>query len=278
LKNRLSELGKQSPFIAGELQNLVNSAVQHMESASDGFEGKKRTQAMEEQRSSMSQLNRAAIRLRESLQQHSNCKSGGQCSKPTSKLQGMCNKQNKLNQQTQQTCQNPLGGQGNPRFDQKARQALQRLASEQSALRKSLQDLNRELGGSRQILGRLDDIAREMREVEEDLAAGEVGQETTERQLKIYSRLLEASRSLQRRDFTEQRQAESAESNKFLAPPDLSNGILDDRVNLEDRLRRYLSDDFPPQYEEQIKAYFKALLKAESELVPAESNGQPAQP
>jgi len=277
LKNRLSELGKQSPFIAGELQTLVNSAVQHMASACDGFEAKKRGEGMNEQRDSMAKLNRAAIRLRESLQQHSNCKSGGQCSKPTSKLQGMCNKQSQLNQQTQQLCNNP-GGQGNPRFDEQGRQALERLAGEQSALRKSLEDLNRELGGSRQILGRLDDIARDMKEVEDDLAAGDIGQETTERQLKVYSRLIEASRSLQRKDFTEQRRASSAESNQFLAPPDLSNGILDDRVNLEDRLRRYLSDDFPPQYEEQIKAYFKALLKAESELVAPEANGQPTQP
>jgi len=279
LKNRLSELGKQSPFIAGELQSLVNSAVQHMESACSGFEQKRRGEAMNEQRESMTKLNRASIRLRESLQQHSNCKNGGSCNKPSNKLQSMCNKQSRINQQTMQECQRP-GSEGNPRFDQQGREMMQRLASEQSALRKSVQDLNREMGGSRQILGRLDDIAREMKKVEEALASGQVGQETTERQLKIYSRLLEASRSLQRRDFTEQRKSESAESNQFLVPPELSNGILDDRVNLEDRLRRYLSDDFPPQYEEQIKAYFKALLKAESDLAapPAGTDAQPAQP
>ena len=92
------------------------------------------------------------------------------------------------------------------------------------------------------------------------MASGEVGQETIERQLKIYSRMLQASRSLQRRDFTEQRRAKTA-NDIFAAPPALPNGLFDDRGDLEDRLRQYLSEDYPPQYEQQIKAYFKALLQ-----------------
>ena len=103
-----------------------------------------------------------------------------------------------------------------------------------------------------------------MREVEEALSTGEVGSETTERQLKIYSRLLEASRSLQRRDFTEQRKASTASQAATYLPPALSSDILNDRSNLEDRLREYLGGNYPAQYEEQIKAYFKALLQIQS--------------
>lgn len=277
LKNRLSELGKQSPFVAAELQSLVNSAIQNMELASEGFEAKKRSQAMNEQRSSMTQLNRASIRLRESLNNQKDCKNGSQCDKKIKKLAGQCDKQSKLNKETQQQCNKP-GGQGQPKFGQEGRAALQRLAAEQGSIRKTIEELNRELGGSRQILGRLDDIAREMKKVEEDLNSGNVGQETTERQLKIYSRLLEASRSLQRRDFTEQRRAASAQSGEYYMPPQLPAGMLDDGVNIEDRLRRYLSDDYPPQYEAQIKAYFKALLKAESNLINPQAGDLPAQP
>jgi hypothetical protein len=277
LENRLSELGKQSPFIAAELQSLVNGAIQHMELASEGFEAKKRGQAMSEQRDSMTKLNRAAIRLRESLNNQKDCKNGGQCDKKNQKLQSQCDKQGNLNMETQKQCNNP-GGQGDPKFGEGGREALQRLASEQGSIRKSIEELNKEFGGSRQILGRLDDIAKEMKKVEEDLANGQVGQETTERQLKIYSRLLEASRSLQRRDFTEQRRAASAQSGEFYMPPQLPAGMLDEGVSIEDRLRRYLSDDYPPQYEAQIKAYFKALLKTESDLVNPEAVDQSTQP
>jgi hypothetical protein len=146
------------------------------------------------------------------------------------------------------------------------RAGLERLAGEQGAIRKSLEELEREFGQSRQILGRLDDIAREMKEVEEDLASGEVGQETLQRQLRIFSRMLEASRSLQRKDFTEQRQAKSAEKDLFYVPPELTSGLTGDQSQIEDRLQKYLGDSYPAQYEEQIKAYFRALLQLQYQL------------
>jgi hypothetical protein len=133
-------------------------------------------------------------------------------------------------------------------------------------IRKSLQELEQEFGQSRQILGRLDDIAREMQKVEEDLASGDVGQETYERQLKVYSRMLEASRSLQRKDFSEKRQAKSGDSDLFYVPPDLTTGLTGDQSQIEDRLREYLGDEYPAQYEEQIKAYFRALLQMQYKL------------
>jgi hypothetical protein len=128
-----------------------------------------------------------------------------------------------------------------------------------------MEDLAREFGNSRQVLGRLDDIATEMKEVEEAMATGEVGPATTEKQLKIYSRMLEASRSLQRRDFTEQRKANTVTQTATYIPPGLTNDILNNRANLEDRLRQYLGSGYPKQYEEQIKAYFKALLQVQSQ-------------
>jgi hypothetical protein len=51
---------------------------------------------------------------------------------------------------------------------------------------------------------------------------------------------------------------------------------LNDRTPIEDRLREFLGKDYPPQYEEQIKAYFRALLKTETpEQAPA---GTPVSP
>ena len=263
LKQRVSELGKQTPFVAAELQSLVQQATRRMDLATQGFECKKGGQATREQREAMVNLNRAAIRLMESIQQQNQCKKGGNCDKNINKLQSLCDKQSSLNRKTQRECSKP-GGEENPRFGEQGRQTLQRLAGEQEAVRKSLEQISEEFGDSRQILGRLDDIAADMKKVEEELAGGDAGLQTTERQLKIYSRMLEASRSLQRRDFTEQRKAVTATSDIFHLPPGLSADFRDDRVKLEDRLRRYLSDEYPPQYEEQIKAYFKALLQIES--------------
>ncbi|MCH7690365.1 MAG: hypothetical protein IIA17_04890 [candidate division Zixibacteria bacterium] len=264
LKNRIAELGKQSPFVAAELNAIVEAATQNMQLAVDGF-GENRSQALAKrnQLEAMAGLNKASLRLMESLDQQSQCDNASNCSNGMKQLEKMSNEQNKLNQQTQNSCNNPGGN--NPRMGQgDQRESFERLAGEQAALRKSLEQLAQEFGNSRQILGRLSDIAKEMREVEEALIEGEVGSETTERQLKIYSRLLEASRSLQRRDFTEQRKANTASQAATYLPPALSSDILNDKSSLEDRLREYLGGNYPVQYEEQIKAYFKALLQIQS--------------
>ncbi len=264
LKNNIADLGKQSPFVAAELQSLVDQAVSAMEESMGNLDGLRSAQATQLQREAMVQLNKASIRLMESLDQQQQCNNGGQCDKNMAQLETLSKKQQQLNQQTQNQCNsNPQQGQDGKMSEaqQQMREGLQRLAGEQGSIRKSLEQLADEFAGSRQILGRLDDIAREMKEVEEDLSEGAAGPETTERQLRIYSRMLEASRSLQRRDFNDQRKATTAESSPVLVPPALPPGLLEDRTQFEDRLNRYLGDDYPPQYEEQIRAYFRALMQ-----------------
>ncbi len=263
LKNSIVELGKQSPFIAAELQSLLNRAVANMGLAVQEFENRRGTAATRNQREAMVDLNKAALRLMESLDQQKKCENAKNCNQGIAKLEKLCNKQNQLNRQCQNQCNNPKPGPG--KQANAAREALQRLAAEQGTIRKSLEQLQREFGSSRHILGRLDDIAHEMKEVEENLADGEVGEETTQRQLRIYSRMLEAARSLQRKDFSDQRRATTAEEQPVYIPPSLPANLLNDRLQLEDRLRDYLGTGYPSQYEEQIKAYFRALLKTEAQ-------------
>lgn len=266
LQKRIDELGRLSPFVAAETQQLVVQASEYMQMAMRGLDATRRSAANEHQREAMVNLNKAALRLMESMQQQKQCNKGAACDKPTQALQELSQRQNELNKRTQKECQNPgLSQKPTPGQGQgsEGREELKRLAGEQQSIRKSLEDLNREFGGSRSILGRLDDIAREMQDVEEMMQEGQAGSDITERQLRIFSRMLEASRSLYRKDFTEQRQSESAGDATVFAPPELSPDLLDENVKLEDRLRQYLGDSYPKQYEEQIKAYFKALLETE---------------
>ena len=263
LKATVAELGKKSPFVAAELSGLLNNATTQMQGATGMFDQKNGFAAMNNQRDAMVSLNQAATRLMESLDQQSNCNKGGSCDKNMSKLESMCNKQGQLNEQTQKQCNNPQNA-GPDGKEQQMREGLQRLAGEQGTIRKSMEELEKEFGGSRQVMGRLSDIANEMRKVEEDLASGQAGEETLQRQLKVYSRMLEASRSLQRKDFTDERKSTSASTRTVFVPQGLPIDMMNDRTPIEDRLREFLGKDYPPQYEEQIKAYFRALLKTET--------------
>ena len=276
LKNRIAEIGKESPFLGMELDKLVDETFREMEFALTEFDQKKKSQGLRSQREAMAKLNKASQQLMESLNQQKECNKGGSCDKNTSTLQSLCEKQNQLNQDTQNQCNNPNGQkpqQGQPQSDgQEGREAFERLAAEQGSIRKSLEELSREFGDSRQVLGRLDDIAQEMKEVEEALAEGEVGDDITEKQIKVFSRMLEASRSLYKKDFSEQRKATTAEQTLIYLPPGLTDDILNDNSKLEDRLRNYLGDTYPKQYEDQIKAYFKALMQSRNSATRQEPN------
>ena len=277
LRQRIGELAKASPFLANELQQLLNDATNQMEMAITSFDDRRGPQGNRNQREAMAKLNEAAVRLMESLDQQKQCNNpSSMCSNPTQKLQEMTEQQNQLNNQTQQQCDKPGGS--NPQSgegEQVGREGLQRLAEQQAAIRKSLEDLAKEFGESRQILGRLDDIAKEMEKVEEELSTGEAGEQTTERQLRIYSRMLQATRSMQRKDFTDQRQATTATTEQVYVPDALPGDLLNERGSIEDRLQRFLGDNYPKQYEKQIKAYFKALLEAEAK---AAQNNAPTAP
>ena len=275
LMQLIQTIGQQSPFLGMEIQSLVATAMQNMDLATQGLESKRAGSAVGSQHDAMYNLNRATLRLMESMEQQSQCNKPNNMDMQFQKLNSMCQKQNQLNKETTMQCNNPgscskpkmsaSGQQSSMPQPDGSQQGLQRLAAEQGAIRKSMQELEHEFGGSRQVLGRLSDIADEMKKVEESLQSGEAGPETTERQLRIYSRMLEASRSLQRKDFSEQRKAATASEQPVYLPPSLPQGMFNDDIKLEDRLRHFMGEDYPPQYEEQIKAYFKALLKAEAD-------------
>jgi len=166
----------------------------------------------------------------------------------------MCQKQSQINQETQGQCSKP----GN-KLTAAQREALKQLAGEQGTVRKSLEELQAEFGDRRDVLGRLDALADEAKKIEEMLDEGQVGDELLDRQLKVYSRMLDVQKSFNRRDYTRERQATSAEDILRASPGPLENQGLQKTETLQDRLNRYLQEGYPRQYEQQIKAYFKAL-------------------
>ena len=253
LSRRVEELGEQSPFIAAELGNLIRNALGNIDLSIDKLSNRDQQEAMNYQRESMYNLNRAAVRMLDALESQKNCNNGGSCNKPGMKMNSMCQNQRKLNQETQKQCQNPNSPGG--------KEALRRLAGEQGAIHKSLQELQSEFGNSREILGRLDGISDDMQKVIDQLSNGEVGQETLDRQLKIYSRMLDATKTLQRKDFTDQRKSTVGVDVLRNSPAALSGNQLKGGLDIEDRLRRFLDESYPPEYEQHIKAYFKALLE-----------------
>jgi hypothetical protein len=256
LQKRLEELGKQSPFVAAEMGNVVNAVIGNMNLAIENFSERRRPQGMNAQKEALTNLNRAAVRMLDALQNQKDCNKGGSsCNKPSLSMNSLCDKQQQLNQQTQSMCNKP-GQMGANDPD-----ALRRLAGEQNSIRKTLGELADEFGDSKEVLGRLDAIADEMKEVADALSSGEVGPETQEKQLRILSRMLDATKTLQRKDYTDKRRATAAQDVFRLPPAALSGSQIEGGLDIEDKLRRFMNEFYPAEYEQHIKAYFRALME-----------------
>jgi len=253
LREKLKEISKESTFYDQEISGLINQAEQCMRNSTTNLSNRNGTAAMRSQKDAMFSLNNAANKLLQSMQNQSQCNKGS-CNKQNmfKKMNQMCKNQQKVNKKSSSMCQNPgqkLGDQG----------AMRRLTAEQGAIQKSLEQLQKEQGNRREILGRLDQMAREVSKVVEDLESGVLDENTLERQYKIHSRMLDFQRSLERQDFKEERKADTGRDMVRRSPGSLRFDNPESSSSYQDRLQKYLNEKFPEEYEEIVKKYFRTV-------------------
>jgi len=194
--------------------------------------------------------------LKEQCNACSQCQS--MCNKPNSnsmcnKAGSMAKKQQQIRNQCQSMCNNP--GQ----LSQSQQAAMQRLASEQSALAKSAGELASEAAASRQSLGRLEDIAQEMEDIADEMKNKQVSQRIVERQEKIETRLLDFQRANREREFSPRRRATGGVDIVRASPGELPE--KPGRDQLREDLLRALEAKYTPDYEGLIRRYFDALSR-----------------
>ena len=255
--NALFEAAQQSLMIPSDISQNMGRAMSNMERAISSLEERNTSSAAKGQREAMSDLNETIMQMRQAM--NSMC-SGGQCSggmqQFLQQLEQMAQQQMCLNQQTRE-----MGQTGQWSLEQ--REALQRLAAEQEMLRKSIEDLQREMGKRPEILGRLDRVIEDMKKVSEDLEGERLSEETITRQNRILSRLLDYQRSLRQRDYTRRRRAKPGKEYYRPGPTHLPEDLGERQDQLRQDLLKALKEDYPKEYKDLIRAYFEALSKEE---------------
>jgi hypothetical protein len=143
-----------------------------------------------------------------------------------------------------------------------------RLAVEQEAVRKSVEQLNKEAqasGEQKKMLGDLDKIAEEMKEVVHSLEQNDINRETIQKQERILSRLLDASKSMRERDYEKKRKAQTGTEIARRSPGDLDPSTLEGKNKLLDDLLKSLEHGYSKDYQELIRKYFDELQKIETQ-------------
>jgi hypothetical protein len=171
-------------------------------------------------------------------------------------LQMMAGRQMSLNMQTQQ-----MGG-----ISQQQAAEAARLAQEQGAIQKTMEELNREAqqnGGRKNILGDLQKIVEDMKEVVKNLEQNNVNPETIKKQERILSRLLDASKSTRERDYEKKRKSETGTQMTRRSPKDIDWDSLEGSSQLREELSKALEQGYSKDYQELIQKYFEELEKTE---------------
>lgn len=102
-----------------------------------------------------------------------------------------------------------------------------------------------------------------MREVQTDLAQGNINPETLRKQERILSRMLDSQRSARERDFEKRRKAESGTNVARRSPGAIDLTTQEGRAKLRLDLLRAMEEGYAKDYEELIKKYFEALEQVE---------------
>jgi hypothetical protein len=238
-----------------------------MQQAMQNMNSRNINNAMQSQASAMSSMNQAAMEMQAML---SNMQSTGSCSSPGGSnpggQQGMGNsfmnnvqqlaaQQQGINQAMQQMSN---GG----KLTQEQQAQLGRIAKEQGNAQKSAEELakeQKEYGGDKKTQGDLQKIAKDMQEVVTDMQSGRINPETIKRQERILSRLLDATRSINDRDFEKKRESKPGEDQGKLSPKDLDPATQEGKTRAFREMLKSIQQGYTKDYETLIRQYFEGL-------------------
>jgi hypothetical protein len=267
--NSMMQLGQKSTSVSPEMAQELGDALQGMKDAMQSLSERNGQQAMQQQSGAMSSMNGAASKMGQalnSMMQGEGQGEGGSGQKPGQgqgrgqspfqRLQQLAEDQQGINEGMQRI------GQGGQQTDERQRAELGRLAGQQGRAMKALQELEQErrtASGSKKELGDLSQIAKDMQEVMSDMQSSSITPETRLRQERILSRLLDASRSMNDRDYEKSRESTSGQDVMRQGPKALDLQELQrkaSRTAMEQLRQAYTKD-----YENLIRQYYEVLQR-----------------
>lgn len=255
--NDIVTMAQKTMFISPSIGRALGQTLNSMERAEGHLAEQQRDTASGEQLAAMKALNETVLALQRAMRNMANSGSSSGMMDLIERLQGMARQQTGINDQMDRMMDETNGG-----MDLETQAQVSRLAARQEALRKSLEQLRREQQDHQdQVLGRLQEIENEMEDTVRDLERYRIDPALVERQQRILSRLLDASRSIRGQKRENRRRAAPGED---VADRPLPGDLPGDLTRLERSLRddvsgRIEEGEYPREYEELIRAYFRAL-------------------
>jgi len=257
---QMMQLSNKSFAVTPQMGRQIGEAYAQMQEAMNVLQNKTgQFNAAEPQTKAMGAMNQTVMSIQSTLQAMMQGQGAGSgFPSLMQQLQQLAGQQEGLNALTQKLSE---GG----ALSMEQQSELARLAAEQEVIRKSLSQLNQEAQQSRamnqqnRVLGDLGQIANDMKDVVQDLQNNEIRPETIQRQQKILSRLLDASRSINKRDQDNRRRSTPGQNVIRPTPGELNLSTEPYEENQE--LLKLIRENFPPEYQKIILRYYQKTGK-----------------
>ena len=260
---RVGDISKQTLFLAPDVGQSIGRALQNQDNAVGRYSQQDLLGGLMGTKESTIALNQAATGLLKSKESMQGAKSSTGMSEAMQQLQSLAGQQQGLNEETM----GMMPGQGKPngmdgRLSPGDGESLQRMAAEQEAIRQGLEGAMKKMqDGTGKPLGNMGGVADEMKGVEQDLRAGRLGPDTVNKQQRILSRLLDAPRSVEKRDYSRKRMSRPGVDVVRSSPGALSPELLKARPSLASLLAKGSRDPVTPKYRALVDEYLESLMK-----------------
>jgi hypothetical protein len=250
LGRNLAETGERSAMMNRDVGSSLGRANLSMQQTMQGLEQAQAQNRMPTQEAgqTVDALNRLALSLLENAQQIEQQQSGTGMQEALQQLTELAKQQGSLNGQSNSLMPLNLA----PRA---MSQQMNKLAQEQRDIAQKLGGMNEMKGSREDVLGQLDELAKEADRLARELEGQRLSPQVLARQERLFHRLLDAGRSLEKDETSEERVAErpgmvDPSQARALDPSLLENGTRfkaptpEELKNLSPAYRRLILDYF----------------------------------
>jgi hypothetical protein len=255
LGKNLSEAGQRSAMVNKDVASALARANMSMDQTMKQMEdANNQAPPTKEAEQTVDALNKLALELLKNGEQIQNAEQGTGLQQALEQLKEIAKQQGNLNGKSNSLLPMNLS-------QQVMAQQMGQMSREQRDIAQKLGGMNK--GGARDdLLGRLDELVKEADQIARDLEGGRMNPQTLQRQERLFHKLLDAGRTMERDEVSEEREAEAARP----LPPSviraLKPGLFDNTDKFTPPTAEQLRD-LPPAYRRLILEYFERLNRVD---------------
>ncbi len=271
IADSLNALARRQLSVKPFIQTEVSKIEDYLGVTQTELRERRTANAAKNQQFALTSMNNLALMLNESLQEmqkkKEECKSkcnksgNGSCSKPGGKGKSQKTSARELQQQLNRQMEalkksmDQAGKEGQSGQQQQMSEKFAKLAAQQEAIRRMLEDYNSDMKSENGVGDReLEQLINEMKKTEKELVNRTLTQQTLQRQQNITTRLLKSERADIEKEKDDERKSNEAKYVPQLNPPKEWN--FDINHQQQNEMLRSVPADLNHYYKEKANEYF----------------------